>query len=407
MKLIKMLVLSVFSISIIVLSARFTGYAEDAASGNEFQYLVSEEGAVITGYTATSSDAVIYIPDTIGGHKVTAIGDRAFEGNNGAETVRLPDTLAKIGEGAFRNCPKLGNVLLPNGVKYIGREAFKGAGKMLEVFIPKETKIIGSAAFWSESLLEINVAPDNEVFMSEKGILYDKRGTTLLQFPPGYKMKSYTILSRVKFIGDKAFAAPTIEKIYITNKTIVIGEGNFTEKFPSTIGKGLPTIYCYRNSTAERYAKEHNLPISYISTTQSNGGSGSSNNNASSSSSGVWRQDGKGWWLHKSDGSYPTAQWMQIKGNWYWFNSEGYMATGWQKVNQTWYFLNPDGAMVSNNWTLQKGNWYFLNADGSMKTGWVEWKGNWYFLNQANGHMEVNMRTPDGFIVDGSGVWRK
>lgn len=87
---------------------------------------------------------------------------------------------------------------------------------------------------------------------------------------------------------------------------------------------------------------------------------------ASDTISGVWVQDGTGWWLKKKDGSYPVSSWEQIKGEWYYFNREGYMAIGW--VYDDFY-----------------GGWFYLNADGSMATGWIETRdGKWYYLNPVS-----------------------
>lgn len=50
------------------------------------------------------------------------------------------------------------------------------------------------------------------------------------------------------------------------------------------------------------------------------------------SSSGQWIQDSKGWWYAHYDGSYSTNAWECINGEWYRFDSNGYMVTGWTRV---------------------------------------------------------------------------
>ena len=44
----------------------------------------------------------------------------------------------------------------------------------------------------------------------------------------------------------------------------------------------------------------------------------------------------KGWWYKFEDGSWPAERWVQIeyagKLNWYYFNTQGYMAVGWIKL---------------------------------------------------------------------------
>ncbi|CTJ62186.1 hypothetical protein ERS043941_00145, partial [Streptococcus pneumoniae] len=36
-----------------------------------------------------------------------------------------------------------------------------------------------------------------------------------------------------------------------------------------------------------------------------------------------------------------------------------------------WYFYNTDGSMATG-WLQNNGSWYYLNANGSMATGWVK-----------------------------------
>ena len=67
------------------------------------------------------------------------------------------------------------------------------------------------------------------------------------------------------------------------------------------------------------------------------------------------------WWYQNADGSYPASQWKDINGKWYYFDAEGYMATGWIKVGGLDYCLAPDGALYVNC-TTPDG--YNVNADG-------------------------------------------
>lgn len=99
--------------------------------------------------------------------------------------------------------------------------------------------------------------------------------------------------------------------------------------------------------------------------------------------SGKWIQNQKGWWYSFSAGGYPASCWKLINNVWYYFNRDGYMVTGWQKLD---------------------GNWYYMNTSGAMMTGWQLVNGKWYCMD-GSGVMYQSTRTPDGFNVDGSGVW--
>lgn len=58
---------------------------------------------------------------------------------------------------------------------------------------------------------------------------------------------------------------------------------------------------------------------------------------------GKWINDAKGWWYKESNGSYPKSTWKQIDyngvKNWYYFDEQGYMATGWKLINDKWYYM--------------------------------------------------------------------
>ena len=141
--------------------------------------------------------------------------------------------------------------------------------------------------------------------------------------------------------------------------------------------------------------------------------SGSSSSTSSSSSSGgssrsytyrgtkkaaQWAQDSRGWRFQNADETYVTNRWIELSWNeksaWYRFNEQGYMVTGWFK----------DG----------DGNWYFMNdradgTQGAMVTGWHQIAGKWYYFRVTAGgpvgSLVMNATTPDGYKVDGNGVW--
>lgn len=142
---------------------------------------------------------------------------------------------------------------------------------------------------------------------------------------------------------------------------------------------------------------------------------------------GSWQKDEKGWWFAYHTGDYAQDSWHVINGEWYRFDSAGYMQTGWvqdkdgswyymkesgamqtgwvQDKDGSWYYMKEDGAMQTG-WILDKdGKWYYMTENGSMKTGWhKDASGKWYYL-EANGEMASNKTTPDGYRVDESGAW--
>ena len=120
-----------------------------------------------------------------------------------------------------------------------------------------------------------------------------------------------------------------------------------------------------------------------------------------------WIQTNAGWWFRYADGSYPKAagavnsgsgnssaaqsyEWIQIDGNWWSFDSNGYLGTGW--------IVDP-----------VYGNWFYVDANTGMKTGWVQIDGKWYYFNPVSdgtkGIMFANRMTPDGWLVREDGSW--
>lgn len=99
-----------------------------------------------------------------------------------------------------------------------------------------------------------------------------------------------------------------------------------------------------------------------------------------------WKQDASGWYYIKADGSRSANEWQTLDGKDYWFDGNGYMATGWRHfTNGAWYYFAPDnGQMVSGNWIQDGGSWYYLGTDGVLLT---------------------NTTTPDGKKVDENGIW--
>lgn len=98
-----------------------------------------------------------------------------------------------------------------------------------------------------------------------------------------------------------------------------------------------------------------------------------------------WKQDSTGWYYIKQDKRYAANEWMTIDGQDYWFDSNGYMATGWRQYsNNTWYYFRSSGAMARNYWAQDQGKWFYLGADGSMMR---------------------NATTPDGYQVGADGAW--
>ena len=118
----------------------------------------------------------------------------------------------------------------------------------------------------------------------------------------------------------------------------------------------------------------------------------------------TWLHQGGSWYAFKSSGAMISADWLYDNGSWYYLKDSGSMATGWLKDGGTWYYLKDSGSMATG-WVKDNGSWYYLKDSGAMATGWIKDNGKWYYL-ALSGNMLSNTRTPDGYYVDASGVWK-
>lgn len=115
-----------------------------------------------------------------------------------------------------------------------------------------------------------------------------------------------------------------------------------------------------------------------------------------------WKQIGGSWYYLKSNGAMATG-WQYIDDAWYYLKDWGGMAAGWQYINGVWYYLKPNGVMATG-WQNINGVWYYLKDWGGMATGWQFINGNWYYF-YAGGSMAADTVTPDGFRVNQNGAW--
>ncbi len=113
------------------------------------EYEITDEGAVITGYTG-AEEAAISIPAVIEGKPVVAIGNGAFQDQYGLTgTLVLPSTVRRIGDSAFYGCSSLtGGLTLPSGLTEIGAFAFCDCyGLTGDLNIPVSVRTVGESAF--------------------------------------------------------------------------------------------------------------------------------------------------------------------------------------------------------------------------------------------------------------------
>ena len=164
-------------------------------------------------FSGCSSLTLVNIPLS-----VTYIGESAFSNCSSLTSVNIPASVTYIGNYVFSGCSSLSLVNIPLSVTYIGERAFSNCSSLASVNIPSSVTYIGKNAFSDcSSLISITVDEGNAKYLSdERGVLFNKDKTTLIQYPVANTATSYKIPSSVTSIAMSAFPGC----ISLTNITV-------------------------------------------------------------------------------------------------------------------------------------------------------------------------------------------
>ncbi len=263
----------------------------------------------------------ITIPDS-----VTSIGGSAFAHCTGLTSITIPDSVTSIRSYAFLDCPGLTSVTIPDGVASIGDGAFYGCASLTTITIPNSVTSIRSYAFEDCSGLTTITIPDSvtdigfhaffgcdalaDVYYSGAKPYGDKIsidwgngdlasatwhyvcygttphnvGTDLNCTVCGKCCLSYTVSDgKVTITGTKS---PVSGSIIIPSTlggdpVVSIGSSAFYDcdgltsvTIPDSVTSigygafrnctGLEKIICTKNSAADAYAKENDIPVEYL-----------------------------------------------------------------------------------------------------------------------------------------------
>ncbi len=143
----------------------------------------------------------IKIPDS-----VKIIDDWAFVNCSNLEHISFSasSSLVSINFGAFMGC-LITNFNIPESVTKIGSEVFTNT-KLKSIYIPKSVIEIESGAFSWNELVNIEVEPENDYYISDNGVLFNKDKTILLQYPAKKTDESYLMPFSVQIIANKSFS---------------------------------------------------------------------------------------------------------------------------------------------------------------------------------------------------------
>lgn len=219
-----------------VLPAPAYALPPNAVTSGDYVYTVLDEGTKTAQlYFVANASGDVQIPSSIDGYKiiklgylnsysifsyfsnntvisvtipngVTTIGENAFYQCKALTSVTIPDSVTNIESHAFSCCDNLQNITIPTGVTTIGNFAFSLCPKLTVVNIPSNVTSLGLQVFAPNAgLTDINVSPENPNYKSIDGVLFNKNGTTLIQYPCGKPNTTYQIPNSVTSIGWRAF----------------------------------------------------------------------------------------------------------------------------------------------------------------------------------------------------------
>ena len=159
---------------------------------------VTSIGGSAFSYCSSLTD--ISIPES-----VTDIGSNAFADCSSLKSISLAGGVTNIGDYTFGGCSSLESISLPDGVTSIGGYAFDGCSSLTGITIPAGVTSIGKNAFLDcSSMADIEVDPNNSIYSSVNGVLYNKDQTTLIICPLA-KTGDYSIPESVTTIESEAF----------------------------------------------------------------------------------------------------------------------------------------------------------------------------------------------------------
>ncbi|MDD6021352.1 MAG: leucine-rich repeat domain-containing protein [Oscillospiraceae bacterium] len=232
---------------------------------------------------------------------IEKIETMTFSGCKNLKSIKLPSKLTSIGIAAFAYCESLsGNLKIPDKVRVIEDKAFYGCKSLTgKMRLPKKLEKVGDGAFaFCSGLTGFRIADGNKYFSQKGGVLFNKDKTKIYCYLSGKETKEYKVPSTVKSVSSYAFAGTKyLQKITLSDKmkkvpsyafykskvkTIILPKSinqvkdfafdgckklkSLTVRNPKCdmpyycngINKKM-TVYGYKNSTAQKFAKKAKL----------------------------------------------------------------------------------------------------------------------------------------------------
>ena len=261
------MVFSTFAVAVPITASAAESQESVSATYGDFEYTLEDDyTCTITGYNGSAAN--VTIPSTIYGYKVSALSDTAFLSNKNIRSVIIPNGVLRIGALCFDSCTNLQEITIPDSVMYIVRSGDARSGGFLQFCDSLKEITLGSGLenFFdtydlngSDSFECIDISKNNKYYCSIDGVAFSKDKKKLLKYPPAKKDEIYTIPDTVsKLSMPMGFTLNENLKAVIIPKSV-------KEISLYTFGTSLNSIYGYKGTVAETYAKENGFKFIEIS----------------------------------------------------------------------------------------------------------------------------------------------
>lgn len=248
---------AVFLAIAIALTQVPASFAEAIGGGADFE----KNGDKLVAYTGTAE--AVSVPNGI-----KTVCAEAFAGNPYIKSVSFPSSVEIIENGAFRNCSNLERVNFSYGQSEIGSGAFAMCEKLYQVNFSDTILSLGAGVFAGDNQLKSVNLGKNPYFVMEKGVLYDREKTRLIQYFSANETEKFTMPDSVTDVERYAFwGSRNLEEVVLSANLYVIPEYAFSN---CTDLKSVSVPYSVRKIGAKAFENctrlgNINLPVSVTS----------------------------------------------------------------------------------------------------------------------------------------------
>ncbi|MBR5683018.1 MAG: leucine-rich repeat protein [Ruminococcus sp.] len=232
----------------ILLSALFITCSVSDFNTYERNEVLAAEAEAISVNAGTCGDSAAYSLDDAGNLIISGSGTiydyvdgkSPFANNDQIKKVSIEEGITHIGEYVFENCTSLTSIIIPDSVTSIGQYAFSGTA-VKSVVIPESVVTLDSNSMFMDCKeLESVVLPQSLTAIYSNA------------FRNCVKLKEVDIPDSVTAIQNDAFSGTTFTSLFIPLGVTMIN-GNALR------GSKIDTIYGFKDSAAETFAKNNGL----------------------------------------------------------------------------------------------------------------------------------------------------